>query len=293
MSELDKDKAKAKALAIAMRLRLLNIDEKPKSQASAEVESYPIRQGDVTEDDLSSTFGFSGVITNINLLTSELHWQLNQAYDTFRLLAILIRQPMKAIGLGGILGMSIGVAKHASNVGGSYAPYMRMLQFKDKSDFKHIAHEWFHAFDHYLNIVVSNRGKRNLDLQSETDIPSGAFWRLDFMESWNTLLRDIKKSNYYKLSEAVAEDDKNDYWESMCELLARAFEVYIEDLMIERGEVDKHLVSRYPLNPYPNYSDPSDMPIADGFKRMFSLMTADNKFDSCKINSLGVIKYKK
>lgn len=253
--------------------------------------NYPERKGNITSDELKKTFAFRYVNTDINLDEAQEQQMLNVSYDTFRHLAMVIDKPMSAIGLGRNLTLNVGIVRMEFRTGGCYRPQYRSMNFKTLDDFKHIAHEWLHAFDHYLRYTFGepNIADKNdkLKLMSECNhwkinhLPTILRYKeetlrkynVDTTEAFNLLIDAVKKSNYAKRSADVAKIARDNYWKSNCEMLARAFEVYSNRRMDELQIVNNHLVSMFPNNPYPNTADESDNAILHAFDKLFSTMT--------------------
>lgn len=234
--------------------------------------SYPERNGEITADVLKKTFDFRYVNVDINLDEKQEQDMLDVSYDTFRQLAMLLNIPMNAIGLGRNLTLNIGLMRMDLTTGACYSPQYRALNFKGLESFKHIAHEWFHAFDHYLNYAHDNMNAKGLfskDCYNET-----THYGIPAQDNIAAVIKAIDGTPYYSRSAGVAKASRyGKYWTSNCELLARAFEVYIKNLMEKHDINNSHLVSLFPNNPYPNYSDPKDMPIQDAFKVLFDSLT--------------------
>ena len=234
--------------------------------------SYPDRNGKITADILKKTFAFRYVNVDINLDEKQEQDMLDVSYDTFRQLAMLLNIPMNAIGLGRNLTLNIGLMRMDLTTGACYSPQYRALNFKGLDSFKHIAHEWFHAFDHYLNYAHDNMNAKGLfskECYNET-----THYGKPAQDNIAAVIKAIDGTPYYSRSAGVAKASRfGKYWTSNCELLARAFEVYVKKLMEKHDINNSHLVSLFPNNPYPNYSDPKDMPIQDAFKVLFDGLT--------------------
>mgnify|MGYP006352611389 FL=1 len=234
--------------------------------------SYPERNGEITADILKKTFDFRYVNVDINLDEKQEQDMLDVSYDTFRQLAMLLNIPMNAIGLGRNLTLNIGLMRMDLTTGACYSPQYRALNFKGLESFKHIAHEWFHAFDHYLNYAHDNMNAKGLfskECYNET-----THYGIPAQDNIAAVIKAIDGTPYYSRSAGVAKVSRfGKYWTSNCEMLARAFEVYVKNLMEKHDINNSHLVSLFPNNPYPNYSDPKDMPIQDAFKVLFDSLT--------------------
>lgn len=238
-------------------------------------EQYPPRNGNVTANELKRLFGFRYVNVDINLDEKQEQDMLNISYGTFQLLARCIHQPVLAIGLGRNLTLNIGVQQMGFLTGGCYNSTRRVLNFKSLADYKHVAHEWFHALDHYLSYTfgLNLDDKDTKKLMSCRDLEDE--WggtNTDTQKTFTDLNNAIAKSSYYIKSKSIQNVTGDEYWLRPQELLSRAFEVYIDGKMRELGEYDEHLVSMYPHNPYPDFNNDKDAPIRQAFDAFFNVL---------------------
>lgn len=268
----DLEMLELEAQALELELKLLSYDKDGKEDRH----DYPLRKGDVTSDELKKIFGFRYVNIDINLDEKQEQDMLNVTYDTFRLLAMVINQPMISIGLGRNLTIGIGIKRFDFNVGGAYYRNTRSLQFKNLDEFKHIAHEWFHAFDNYLWYTYGDNEK---DLMmSEEDRWKNNDYNHKTKTDFNNLKEAINQSEYMVKSESVAKVEGK-YWSSKPEVFARAFEIYANERMNELGEHNNRLVFLYPNNPYPNLKYESDRKIMSAFRTLFDNMEMADIYD--------------
>ena len=113
------------------------------------------RQGPATPEMFQDTFGFRGVEFGnwMKQDTGSLERQevLNNAYDGLKDLAEILGVPDKALSLNGDLGLAFGARGHGL-VGAKahYEPEYGVINLTKMSGAGSLAHEWFHAFDHYL-----------------------------------------------------------------------------------------------------------------------------------------------
>ena len=268
--------------AEALKLKLMLLKLEPGLPAL----EYPERQGDVSKEQLKKTFGLRSIKVSTDLSDGDVQDLMNISYDTFRHLAMVIEQPMTAVGLGGNLALNIGIHQMNRNTGGCYSPDIISLQFKTNDDFRHIAHEWLHAFDHYLWYTFGETKKvsqNRYSLMSERNL-----WQTDSAVKkclWDLLVK-VYESNYYQRSKATAQLAADDYWISNPELLARAFEIYAVERMTQLNIVDSRLVSLFANNPYPFFKKSADKPIQDSFEKLWkALKMKDNNYE---IKSLGI-----
>lgn len=225
-----------------------------KGARQAETDGYPERIGNVAAEDLKRVFGFRYVNVDINLDADHEQDMLNISYDTFRLLARVIRQPMQSIGLDGNLTLNIGLRKMEFRTGACYVQNLRALNFKSRAEYKHVAHEWLHGFDHYLSYVTGHQRTR---------------------DALRLVGNAIQNTPFEERSKMAAVANNSTYWQEPDEMLARAFEIYVKDRMQELGENDEHLVSPFRGNPYPDFSNEKDAGIKAAFDEVFSKKILD------------------
>ncbi len=112
------------------------------------------RQGkDVTPEKFEEIFGFRGVEfgnwVNQGKNSRERQWMLNNAFDAFNDLAELLNLPPKAMALDGSLGLAFGSRGHGK-ASAHYEPSNKVINLTKTKGYSSLAHEWFHALDHYI-----------------------------------------------------------------------------------------------------------------------------------------------
>jgi hypothetical protein len=113
------------------------------------------REGPATPEMFQNTFGFRGVEFGNWMRqdsgSKERQEVLNNAYDGLKDLAEVLGVPDKALSLNGDLGLAFG-ARGQGLVGAKahYEPEYGVINLTKMSGAGSLAHEWFHAFDHYL-----------------------------------------------------------------------------------------------------------------------------------------------
>jgi diguanylate cyclase (GGDEF)-like protein len=109
------------------------------------------RQGDVTAQMLMDTFGFRGVEFGNWEKQDERQQVVNYAYDGLMDLAEIIGVDPKALSLRGELALAFGArGTGASGSRAHYEPQRAVINLTKMSGAGSLAHEWFHAFDHYM-----------------------------------------------------------------------------------------------------------------------------------------------
>lgn len=126
----------------------------------------PRRSGNVTPSKFKETFGFrGGEFGNWNM-GGDGQAALNHAYDALLDLAEALGVPPKALSLNGDLAIAFGARGHGGKDSAA-AHYERDLRVMNLTKIKgagSLAHEWFHALDHYLGSLAGKReGKDRAD----------------------------------------------------------------------------------------------------------------------------------
>lgn len=188
------------------------------------------RQGayiDVAE--FADAFHFRGVEFG-NWVTQEERTQfLSSCYDALSDLAGLLDIPRDSIGLGG-LGFAFasrGVGRAAAH----YEPRRNVINLTKRAGAGCVAHEWLHALDHYLGVD----GYLSEQLIRACDYGTGGAMR--------ALWQAIRASDYYTRSRNLDIRKNKAYYASPVELMARAFEKYIDSRLQEDSRVSGYLVS--------------------------------------------------
>lgn len=137
------------------------------------------RTSDAKDSDFQEVFGFRGVEFGNWNNQAERQELLNDAYDGLLDLAQVMGIPPKAISLDGELALAFGARGHG--LSGSRAHYERdkvVINLTKMNGAGSLAHEWFHAVDHYFarqdgkasaEWVVDKDGTRSLKASSAAE----------------------------------------------------------------------------------------------------------------------------
>lgn len=111
----------------------------------------PRRTEDAKAEDFLRDYGLRAVeFGNWNNQT-ERQDVMNHAYDALADLADVLGLPPKAIGMGGQLGLAFGArGQGLSGARAHYEPTYGAINLTKMSGAGSLAHEWFHALDHYF-----------------------------------------------------------------------------------------------------------------------------------------------
>jgi hypothetical protein len=147
------------------------------------------RQGNVTGQDFKDTFGFRGVEFGNWNNQDERQGLMNDAWDGLMDLADVLGIPPKAIGLNGDLALAFGARGHGlQSARAHYELDRAVINLTKEKGAGSLAHEWFHALDHYFGRQdgkasaqweVKADGTRTLKVQGEAgdDMVSSGFTR--------------------------------------------------------------------------------------------------------------------
>ncbi len=145
------------------------------------------RKGDVNGDNFMEAFGFRGVEFGNWNNQEERQQVMNEAYDGLLDLAEVLGIPPKAISLNGDLALAFGArGQGLSGARAHYEPAKAVINLTKMNGAGALAHEWFHALDHYLarqdgkalsEWVTDKDGTRSFKVSqsSEDNMASGGF----------------------------------------------------------------------------------------------------------------------
>ena len=226
---------------------------------------------DVTAEDFRNTFGFRGVEFGNWANQQERQRALNQAYDAFMDLSEATGVSPHGLSLGGELGMAFG-ARGGGGAAAHYEPGKVVINLTKTQGAGTLAHEWWHAIDNYFSrrrgqALGYNTERKGYKLpirggKVERDSESE---RKEITNAFSALMKAIDVSSYGQRSNAYA-SLKSSYWKEPTELGARAFAVWVERKLSEKGIVNNFLANNNTIGwespeltqkyyPYPLESD--------------------------------------
>jgi uncharacterized protein (TIGR02594 family) len=274
------------------------------------------RQGkDVTPEDFQTAFGFRGVEfgnwVSQGKNAKERQGMINEAFDAFHDLAGILKVPTQALSLGGQLGMGFGSRGHGW-ASAHYEPGTIVINLTKTRGAGTLAHEFFHALDHYFGrarglsirdnagVYITNEpetryvntktgGSMSVKRWNEINegIPSyftPEDWkrqegvRPEVEESFAALVKALDAS---PMTQRARRNDKgkSDYWGSTIERAARAFENYVIHKMQVDGYQNDYLANVVPVEDfvrdagrYPYLLENEIQPVAQAFDDVFSTL---------------------
>lgn len=114
---------------------------------------------DVEPEDFLETFGFRGGEFGNWVNQEERQLSLNHAYDALLDLADVLHIDPKGLSLSGTLAIAFGARGRGGWASAHYEPVYRVINLTKPSGAGALAHEWFHAFDHWLSGKVLENGE--------------------------------------------------------------------------------------------------------------------------------------
>ena len=203
---------------------------------------------DVTAEDFRNTFGFRGVEFGNWANQQERQRALNQAYDAFMDLSEATGISPRGLSLGGELGMAFG-ARGGGGAAAHYEPGKVVINLTKTQGAGTLAHEWWHAIDNYFSRrrgqalgYNTERKGYNLPVRGGKVDREHDAERKEITDAFTALMKAINGSSYGERSNAYA-SLKSSYWKEPTELGARAFAVWVERKLSEKGIVNNFLAN--------------------------------------------------
>ena len=233
---------------------------------------------DVTAEDFRNTFGFRGVEFGNWANQQERQRALNQAYDAFMDLSEATGISPRGLSLGGELGMAFG-ARGGGGAAAHYEPGKVVINLTKTQGAGTLAHEWWHAIDNYFSRrrgqalgYNTERKGYNLPVRGGKVEREHEAERKEITNAFTALMKAINGSSYGERSNAYA-SLKSSYWKEPTELGARAFAVWVERKLSEKGIVNNFLANNNTIGwespeltqkyyPYPLESDFESLDVA-------------------------------
>lgn len=211
------------------------------------------RDGDAKDSDFSRVFGFRGVEFGNWNNQVERQELLNDAFDGLMDLAEVLNIPPEALSLNGELALAFGArGQGLSSAKAHYESNRVVINLTKMNGAGSLAHEWWHAFDHYLSRqdgsassawIQHEDGSRSLNAKSN---PADRFASHGFKVVKSGVREDVR-NNFEKLmvtlfrrSQAYIEDTK-----TADEFVARSRDEVQDKLNSIRENLAKQLDPKY------------------------------------------------
>lgn len=200
----------------------------------------------VTGDDYIKAFAFYGGEFGNWLAHGERQANLDLGFNAFENLARALGIGNETVSLGGKLSIAFGSrGKGGANAAlAHYESGFNVINLTKMKGAGSLAHEWGHAFDHYIAKVERLSDKFATERYGWSDTSSEI--GLAVKKVVETMRKDAYGVSTRFLSDSVAFDKlyaktDNGYWKSEIEMFARAFACYVEDKLAEQGIRDDYL----------------------------------------------------
>ncbi len=195
---------------------------------------------DVSFHDIVKIFGFRTVVIGKWVTPVEQQLAANLFFDALCDLMDILQVPEQVISLNGSLSLAFGSGgqKHTS---AHYESNKKVLALAKNAGGGALAHEWFHAFDHYIcqklfTHVLPHQFASQCWLDDHSMKPHALNQKLSRCFESIFLSEDKSQANEYVQRSAQADKIlKSYYYASPQELSARAFEACIQDHQIKNA----------------------------------------------------------
>jgi RNA polymerase sigma factor (sigma-70 family) len=243
---------------------------------------------DVTSEMFQKAFGFRGVEFG-NWVSQgenarERQGMLNQAFDALHDLAAIIGVPPRAVSLNGELGLGFGSRGKGGFAAAHYEPGTIVINLTKTKGAGTLAHEWFHALDHYFQRQRNSSGVYSGKGDYITGLPEAYYvgpegqrlpesrynelmarpynasrlmnWkrvegvRPAVLEAFNDLVKALDASPMAKRAELIDKGKSDGYWSRIIERAARAFENYTIFKMAQQGYHNDYLANVVPAEDF-------------------------------------------
>lgn len=211
------------------------------------------REGDAKDSDFSRVFGFRGVEFGNWNNQVERQELLNDAFDGLMDLAEVLNIPPEALSLNGELALAFGArGQGLSSAKAHYESNRVVINLTKMNGAGSLAHEWWHAFDHYLSRqdgsassawIQHEDGSRSLNVKAN---PADRFASHGFRVVKSGVREDVRNAfeklmvTMFKKSQAYMEDTQ-----AADEFVARSRDEVQDKLNSIRENLTKQLDPQY------------------------------------------------
>lgn len=266
----------------------------------------------VSSDLFSETFGFRGVQFGNYVGNDRRQQDINNAYDGLLDLADVIGVPPKALSLNGGLGLAFGArgsgGKHAGAA--HYESSRAVINLTKNNGAGSLAHEWWHALDNYLTNAVDKDIDDSVFL-SEAKRPKikgtmkdGKYARVDFDPQEHGVRPELYDA-FKKLTGIIQNETgmiarshqldgrrSKNYWTTVRELTARAFERFVIDKLADGGYESDYLSSILPKDAWDLMeqamgNDKESYPYPTDKEAVITKKAYQEVFDTIEVKSSG------
>ncbi|AWB66676.1 hypothetical protein C2869_09645 [Saccharobesus litoralis] len=215
---------------------------------------------DVSFTDIRQEFGFRCIRLGKWVTKQEQQIAANLIFDALADLALILQVPRQVISLRSTLSLAFGTGGQRHNMA-HYNVGTKELALAKNAGGGALAHEWFHAFDHYicskfLQLPKSKFASHAWLLGEEKiDHPLNQALQKAFSHIFLDASKKHKSSRYFQVAAQVDKQLNQVYYALPEEMCARAFEAYIQDSRLSNEflvkgtkQSDEAKVGLYPLD---------------------------------------------
>ncbi|WP_226646483.1 CLCA_X family protein [Microbulbifer variabilis] len=190
--------------------------------------------------DVRKRFGFRSIAIGRWVTEEERDRAAGLFFDALCDLMVILQGPEALISLRGSLSFQYGIGGRPG-ISAFYDPSAKSFSLAKNAGPGAIAHEWFHALDHYLaqkafSDTSSNMYASEAWLHNATPVPHPLNDRL--FACFQAIMLDEEGNNPSNLVRASVISDKTNkllYYSKPVELCARAFEAFVQDASISNN----------------------------------------------------------
>lgn len=202
---------------------------------------------DISPEEFMQTFNIRGGQFGNWVKGDERQTHLNHAYDAFMDLAKAANIPPSAIGLNGELGIAFG-ARGSGWAAAHYETAQKVINLTKTKGAGSLAHEWWHALDHYL-------GGKDLATRNTNSISPENMRHAELSTPLQTLLQATRNTELYKRSFKADGSRSKAYFSTDVEMTARAFERYVANQLEGHAIRNDYLVNIIKFDDWQRNSD--------------------------------------
>lgn len=196
--------------------------------------------------DLAAEYKFRGIEFGNWCTQDERSQFLNATYEALHDLQEILNLTPDGMTCDGNLAIAFGARGRGGKALAHYEPLRKVINLTKLRGAGSLAHEWFHAVDHFASqgspLLLTDRADR----YNNVSLPKAA-------QSAQWLVTKMKELPYYKRCRKVDALKDKAYWSTPCEMAARAFETLVIALLDMRGWRSDFLAS---VTDYASWGNP-------------------------------------
>lgn len=196
---------------------------------------------DVSFADIVKIFDFQRIKIGRWVTASEQQLAANLFFDAFCDLQLLLQVPAQVISLNGTVALSFGIGGRPGSCA-FYQPTGRLLALAKNAGGGSLAHEWFHAFDHYIADKMFENAAKKGSFASKLWLQSGVLrshpLNLLLDKAFRLLYLDNsaqQQSEFFNICRDYDHKASQLYYAMPEEMAARAFEHMLQQQQLQNS----------------------------------------------------------